>query len=298
MRPDPPRSTTSQSRDGSEAPPSPSGSTTAAAVTMRPGGRPVLNLAKRTVSEMPDIVSPPPHSATSKSNPFGAARPIDTTAREREIEEKREAQAKARREAEQKAKEERIAKEKEAKEKEAAEATQAAQASHEIPASEPDSSIDAGASPENKEVVAKDTPKSQQAESASPAAKEEKAPAAGPPPVERRPTRPREFREREPSYPKSRATESINWRSASGEQRGPRGPPGAPRRPSNRGGGGRGFNSERGARSNGSGPVLEQSQPPAPNPQTSAPPTPTPQEDDGWTTVTKPQKSRGGRQAA
>jgi translation initiation factor 4B len=52
-----------------------------------PATRPRLNLTKRTVSE----AEPAPASSTSdsKSNPFGAARPIDTAAREREIEEKR-----------------------------------------------------------------------------------------------------------------------------------------------------------------------------------------------------------------
>jgi translation initiation factor 4B len=68
-----------------------------------------LNLAKRTVSE----AEPAPASTTSdsKSNPFGAARPIDTAAREREIEEKRQLALRQKKEADEKAREEKRAKE-------------------------------------------------------------------------------------------------------------------------------------------------------------------------------------------
>jgi translation initiation factor 4B len=76
-----------------------------------PHTRPKLNLAKRTVSE----AEPAPLSATSsdhsKSNPFGAARPIDTAAREREIEEKRQLAIRQKKEADEKAREEKRAKE-------------------------------------------------------------------------------------------------------------------------------------------------------------------------------------------
>lgn len=53
-----------------------------------PAQRPRLNLAKRTVSE----AQPAQASASSdaKASPFGAARAVDTAAREREVEEKRQ----------------------------------------------------------------------------------------------------------------------------------------------------------------------------------------------------------------
>jgi translation initiation factor 4B len=64
-----------------------------------------LNLQKRTVSE--NAPSPAAGAGESKSSPFGAARPIDTAAREREVAEKRE---RARKEAEDKAKAEKTEK--------------------------------------------------------------------------------------------------------------------------------------------------------------------------------------------
>ncbi|KAL1973198.1 hypothetical protein VTN31DRAFT_6740 [Thermomyces dupontii] len=86
MRPDPPQRDTSN-------PPSPA--------TTTPAQRPKLNLQKRTVTE--SVNSPAPVSDT-KNSPFGAARPIDTAAREREVEEKRE---RMKREAEERARRER-----------------------------------------------------------------------------------------------------------------------------------------------------------------------------------------------
>ena len=72
---------------------------------LAPASRPRLNLQKRTVSEAPAAGngdgSPAP-GGDAKASPFGAARPIDTTQREREIEEKarakREEAAKLRKE--------------------------------------------------------------------------------------------------------------------------------------------------------------------------------------------------------
>ena len=74
-----------------------------------PATRPRLNLAKRTVSEVEPSL--PSASSESKPNPFGAARPIDTAAREKEIEEKRQAALRAKKEADEKAREEKKAKE-------------------------------------------------------------------------------------------------------------------------------------------------------------------------------------------
>ena len=85
-----------------------------------------MNLAKRTVSEATDLPSPSSASGDAKASPFGAARPIDTAAKEREIEEKRLAAIREKREAEEKAKEEKrevakAAKAAEAEKEEAAE---------------------------------------------------------------------------------------------------------------------------------------------------------------------------------
>ncbi|KAF2225891.1 hypothetical protein BDZ85DRAFT_72779 [Elsinoe ampelina] len=69
----------------------------------KPAERPRLNLSKRTVSEAPDTQAA---SSDSKASPFGAARPIDTSAREREVEEKRQLAIRQKREADDKAREE------------------------------------------------------------------------------------------------------------------------------------------------------------------------------------------------
>ncbi|RAL68397.1 hypothetical protein DID88_007128 [Monilinia fructigena] len=106
MRPDPPAASAAKSpitsREGSETPASP-------AIPSAPaGGRPRLNLAKRTVSEAPADSS---SSATgdAKASPFGAARPIDTAAKEKEIEEKRQQAIKEKKDADEKARQEREA---------------------------------------------------------------------------------------------------------------------------------------------------------------------------------------------
>ncbi|KAL9473967.1 hypothetical protein ACSS6W_008347 [Trichoderma asperelloides] len=98
------------------------------AAPAQPAGRPRLNLQKRTVSEAAD--SSASAASDSKASPFGAARPIDTAAREKEIEEKRLQAIQEKREADEKAKEEkRLAKEAAAAKAEAeAEAKEAAEA--------------------------------------------------------------------------------------------------------------------------------------------------------------------------
>ncbi|KAF3923283.1 hypothetical protein ABW21_db0202067 [Orbilia brochopaga] len=73
-----------------------------------PATRPKLELKKRS-ENLPADANQPAAASESKSNPFGGARPIDTTAREREVEEKRARQA-----AERKAKEEKVKEEKKA----------------------------------------------------------------------------------------------------------------------------------------------------------------------------------------
>jgi translation initiation factor 4B len=92
-----------------------------------PAVRPKLNLAKRTVSE----AEPAPSSAASassdtKASPFGAARPIDTASREKEVEEKLRKLQIEKKEQEEKAKEEKKAREAAAKAEKAALAAQEA----------------------------------------------------------------------------------------------------------------------------------------------------------------------------
>ncbi|TKA72515.1 hypothetical protein B0A49_02465 [Cryomyces minteri] len=99
--------------------PTPDASTPSSpAAPSAPATRPRLNLAKRTVSEA-EPSAPKSASSDSKASPFGAARPIDTATREKEIEEKRQLAIRQRKEQEEKAREEKRAA-KEAAVKEAA----------------------------------------------------------------------------------------------------------------------------------------------------------------------------------
>ncbi|KAI0127900.1 hypothetical protein BJ170DRAFT_393660 [Xylariales sp. AK1849] len=284
MKPD--RATPGQSRDGSEAPSSPAGPAAAAPVL---ASRPKLNLAKRTVSEAPGATSPPPASATeSKGNPFGAARPIDTAAKEREIADKKEEAIKNKKESDEKAKEDRrLAKE--AAAKEAAEKAAAAEAEAEAEKEkekEREKEKESAAAEEPVETI----DESKQAEDES----------SGDQTV---PTKPRERLEN----PKSRATESGNWRTASGEgrtarggyQNSPRGGRGDLRGGRGESRGGRG--GQRGGRFEGGRPPRANGSSPAPAQQEStpaaAPPTPVteevvPSDPDGWQTV--PSKGRRG----
>ncbi|KAF4458177.1 hypothetical protein F53441_28 [Fusarium austroafricanum] len=259
MRPD---AAKTASPDGS-APPSPALSQ--AAPTQ--GGRPRLNLQKRTVSEAPEASSPSVGS-DAKASPFGAARPIDTAAREKEIEVKRQQAIQEKREADEKAKEERrLAKEAAAKaEAEAAEAKEAKEAAQTAEAQE---------TPETTQEATE--PKAEAAEAAEAANGEQKVP----------------IRNREPreGAPKSRANEASSWRSASNDQRGPRGGAG-PR--GGRGGRGGGMRDARAGPLRSNGSAAQQQQQPA---STDAEPATPTADDDGWTTVPN-KKGRQGRAMA
>ena len=85
-----------------------------------PTSRPKLNLAKRTVSEAEPATSPAA-GGESKASPFGAARPVDTAAKERELEDKRLTSIRERKEAEDKAKAEKAEEKRLAREKAEAE---------------------------------------------------------------------------------------------------------------------------------------------------------------------------------
>lgn len=76
-----------------------------------PKERPKLNLSKRTVSNVNETDAGAASASGSSNSPFGAARPINTAQREREVEEKRELALRQKKEAEDKAKEEKAAKE-------------------------------------------------------------------------------------------------------------------------------------------------------------------------------------------
>jgi translation initiation factor 4B len=88
--------------------PTPDISTPASPAQDAPKERPRLNLTKRTVSTAePGSATTP--AGDAKASPFGAARPIDTQQREREIEEKRQLALRQKKEADDKAREEKAA---------------------------------------------------------------------------------------------------------------------------------------------------------------------------------------------
>ena len=126
MKPDPPAKEEKPSASPTPDPSQPSSPAASAAAPApapapAPAMRPRLNLQKRTVSEVPTEGTLSATSATdNKASPFGAARPIDTAAKEAAIAEKREVQRKQR-EAEDKV---RLEKEKAEKAEKAADKTE------------------------------------------------------------------------------------------------------------------------------------------------------------------------------
>ncbi|KAI1200052.1 hypothetical protein F5X97DRAFT_105973 [Nemania serpens] len=301
MRPDLPVKSPEQSREGSEAPPSPAAS---GAAVVAAGGRPRLQLAKRTVSESPDVTSPGA-AGDAKASPFGAARPIDTAAKEREIADKRDQLLKDKKESEEKAKEERrLAKEAAAKEAAEKAAAEAEAAKVEAAKTEAAKAEAAKAEAAKAEVAKAEAAKAETAKAEAP---EEKTEAPVEPKVvptegvqngatgdQKLASKPRESAQN----PRSRAAESGNWRTAPGEQRqgrggyvnaprgrgDPRGRGGAPRGP-------RGSYDGRAPRANGnpSAPAPQPTQAASSTTEAEAAPT---QDPDGWTTV----PSKGRRQ--
>lgn len=81
----------------------PEASTPTSPATQAPKERPRLNLAKRTVSTA-DPEAAGASTGDAKASPFGAARPVDSAARERAVEEKRELAIRQKAEEEEKAK--------------------------------------------------------------------------------------------------------------------------------------------------------------------------------------------------
>ena len=258
MRPDAPAASTPiASRDGSEAPSSP------APASALPVGRPRLNLAKRTVSDAPDQPSPTTStSGDAKASPFGAARPIDTAAKEREIEEKKLHAIQEKKEAEEKAK---------------AEAAEAAKAKAEADAAEKE---------KKAEILVPEGEKEETVETEN----------ANGSIVDDKSVKPREIvRDTRP-----RPAETGAWRRSSNgppppRDDVPRGPRGGARGGRGRGegrGGPRHFE-DRPRRENGNG-----SAPPTPTMPSSGGEAQV-LEDDGWSTVSKPKKNnRGGNQGS
>ena len=99
-----------------DAPPpatEPDTATPASPIAQAPKERPRLNLSKRQISNAgeADAGASTPASAAvdSKASPFGAAKPIDTAAKERELDEKRQLAVRQKQESDQKAREEKTA---------------------------------------------------------------------------------------------------------------------------------------------------------------------------------------------
>lgn len=92
-------------------------STPSSPAAAAPATRPKLNLQKRTVSEADPMGSPAATGGDSKASPFGAARPVDTAAKEREVEEKRQEALRLKKEAEEKAKAQKQEEKRQAREK-------------------------------------------------------------------------------------------------------------------------------------------------------------------------------------
>ncbi|KAI5306789.1 hypothetical protein KEM56_007126 [Ascosphaera pollenicola] len=136
--------------------------------------RPKLNLQKRSVAASETAVPASASSTEPKSNPFGNAKPIDTAAREREIEEKRLAALQAKKEADEKAKEEKekakaAAAEAAAAKKEAEEA--AAAAADAAKEEEVQNKVDENAEAEKKdEAITEAKPADESKEDAAPVA--------------------------------------------------------------------------------------------------------------------------------
>lgn len=244
------------SRDASEGPASP-------AAAAAPGGRPKLNLTKRTVAET-ETASPSSATGDAKASPFGAARPIDTAAKEREIEEKRVAALKEKKEAEDKAREEkRIANEaaKAEKEKEKEKESQEVKTENDA-ATVPDVA-------KKTEGLSIEDASEHKDEVSEPKASESKTEEAAPKDAAtaQKPADTRTWRRSGPG-PKSPQNNAPKGPRGDGPSRGPRN------------------DVRRGSNANGKAEAAPVA---VADSETAVP------EDDGWSTVSKPKKQRGGR---
>ncbi|OJJ37562.1 hypothetical protein ASPWEDRAFT_738712 [Aspergillus wentii DTO 134E9] len=139
--------------------------TSPAAAPAGPPARPKLNLQKRTV---PDATATPASAGgDSKASPFGAARPIDTATREKQVEERRQQALREKKEADEKAKAEKAEKQRQSKEQAKAEKAAAG-------GSEKDGETPAGG--KNFEILRR----AEEDEGAAAAVQEQAEPAAAP----------------------------------------------------------------------------------------------------------------------
>ncbi|PGH04411.1 hypothetical protein AJ80_08522 [Polytolypa hystricis UAMH7299] len=244
-----------------------------------PTGRPKLQLQKRTVSEADPNAPTPVSTSESKPNPFGGAKPIDSAAREREVEEKRQLAIREKKEAEEKAKAERIEKQKLEREQEEAKAasvtSEAAPTTAngaEEPVPEAPQAPQAG---KNIEILRREedapAPEAEAAAEATAEAPSVASSTAAPSETKAEPPK-------EPARQQAPVKANGNWRSGGGR----RGSGPGPAR------GGRG-----GAQGHGRGAARGQA-PPAENAAAAAPAEP---EEEGWSTVSvKPRGNRRGNQ--
>jgi translation initiation factor 4B len=232
-------------------------------------GRPKLNLTKRTVSEATDLPSPSSTPGDAKASPFGAARPIDTAAKEREIEEKRLATIREKKEAEEKAKEEK---------REAAKAAKAAEAEKQEAEVE---KVEILQRPEGEEVAAEGDTIEKENQNGNI--------------IDDKSVKPKEIvRDIKP-----KPSDTGAWRRPSGgppplRDDIPRGPRGRGRGRGEGRGGPRHFEDRQPRQNtNGGGSPAVATQAPAAEPEAAA------LEEDGWSTVSKPKKNnRGGNAGA
>ncbi|KAJ6099217.1 hypothetical protein N7467_000752 [Penicillium canescens] len=97
-----------------ETPKEPTSPASPSATPAAPATRPKLNLQKRSTPT--ETAASTASTGDSKASPFGAARPIDTATRERQVEERRQLAIRQKKEADDKAKAEKAEKQKTAKE--------------------------------------------------------------------------------------------------------------------------------------------------------------------------------------
>ncbi|KAK2737938.1 hypothetical protein FQN55_000842 [Onygenales sp. PD_40] len=229
----------------------------APAAAPAPAQRPKLNLQKRTVEAEPAS----PTTTDSKASPFGGARPIDTAAREREIEEKRQLAIRQKKEAEEKAKAEKLEKQKAAKEQEQQAKEEAAKAAPAEDASANGAKEDGAEGEKTVEIL-------RRTEEAGEGAAPEASGAAQASTEKVEP--PKEPARQQPPPP---SKTNGNWRNGAPRARGPSHGHGAPR----------------GAHG---GQAKGQQRTPAPEAPAS-PATPVEPEEEGWSTVST--NKRGNR---
>ncbi|KAK8209519.1 hypothetical protein IWZ01DRAFT_520425 [Phyllosticta capitalensis] len=166
--------------------------------------RPKLNLQKRTVSETP--AAPTSASGDSKASPFGAARPIDTAAKERQIEERRQEAIRQKKEADDKAREEKRKQEAAAK-PEKPERTASGQSNQK---EEKENGAESPAPGRNFEILQREEPGEGEEEKANGDVVDDKASKPSEAPKEAKPQE-KSWRRAEPAPAAEAKTEDDGW---------------------------------------------------------------------------------------